>query len=344
MNPHIPSIPARYYLRLLPLLLEREMDLTELFQLLGTDLSSYVQQEDAKLSLAQIETLVSYLLKFPENRDLAFELGRSLKLNAHYLVGYALLSCENVMQALGVMSQYFSLIMPNFRLKVTELTNVVVLDIHPLQAMSTLTLNFHLEAIAVGFCSSFAELLNQNVKPYDIHLSVFQPTYVQALQQLKPAQFHFGTLIRPSIKIFIQADNLETKLPKADAFSLNILEQQCREQLKQISLDGEIIDWISMMLREASPPPSFEDCAQMLNVSSKTLQRYLKKQDANFNTIRKQVILSRAKHLLMHTNKSITEISFELGYSTAANFCRTFKAELGTTPQMYRLNSMPKIS
>lgn len=53
------------------------MDLTELFQLLGTDLSSYVQQEDAKLSLAQIETLVSYLLKFPENRDLAFELGRS---------------------------------------------------------------------------------------------------------------------------------------------------------------------------------------------------------------------------------------------------------------------------
>ena len=132
MNPHIPSIPARYYLRLLPLLLEREMDLTELFQLLGTDLSSYVQQEDAKLSLAQIETLVSYLLKFAENRDLAFELGRSLKLNAHYLVGYALLSCENVMQALGVMSQYFSLIMPNFRLKVTELTNVVVLDIHPL--------------------------------------------------------------------------------------------------------------------------------------------------------------------------------------------------------------------
>jgi len=46
----------------------------------------------------------------------------------------------------------------------------------------------------------------------------------------------------------------------------------------------------------------------------------------------------------MHTNKSITEISFELGYSTTANFCRTFKAELGTTPQMYRLNSTPKIS
>ena len=155
MNPHIPSIPARYYLRLLPLLLEREMDLTELFQLLGTDLSSYVQQEDAKLSLAQIETLVSYLLKFPENRDLAFELGRSLKLSAHHLVGYALLSCENVMQALGVMSQYFSLIMPNFRLKVTELTNVVVLDIHPAASHEHAHIEFSFRSHCSGFLQQF---------------------------------------------------------------------------------------------------------------------------------------------------------------------------------------------
>ncbi len=75
-----------------------------------------------------------------------------------------------------------------------------------------------------------------------------------------------------------------------------------------------------MMLREASPRLVLKTCAQMLNVSSKTLQRYLKKQDANFNTIRKQVILSRAEHLLMHTNKSITEIHFRAGLLHGSEF------------------------
>ncbi|OJJ19262.1 hypothetical protein BKI52_20840 [marine bacterium AO1-C] len=61
---------------------------------------------------------------------------------------------------------------------------------------------------------------------------------------------------------------------------------------------------------------------------------------AIFNTSVRQYLkgyrLKTAKYFLKYTDKSIEEISQEVGYAYSNNFSATFKAEFGKTPQKYR--------
>ena len=46
--------------------------------------------------------------------------------------------------------------------------------------------------------------------------------------------------------------------------------------------------------------------------------------------------LIEARHLLIDTNKSVSEIGFELGYSEKSYFTRVFRKKTGLTPSMFR--------
>jgi AraC-like DNA-binding protein len=46
--------------------------------------------------------------------------------------------------------------------------------------------------------------------------------------------------------------------------------------------------------------------------------------------------IQRAKHLLRHTHKSITEIAFDVGFSSSSYFGRIFRRETGMSPSKYR--------
>lgn len=48
------------------------------------------------------------------------------------------------------------------------------------------------------------------------------------------------------------------------------------------------------------------------------------------------VRIDRAKHLLLATDQSCTEICFEVGYNNQSYFTRTFKAVVGMTPRQFR--------
>jgi AraC-like DNA-binding protein len=46
--------------------------------------------------------------------------------------------------------------------------------------------------------------------------------------------------------------------------------------------------------------------------------------------------LIEAKHLLLSTDKSVSEIGFELGYKEKSYFTNVFKKKLGLTPTEFR--------
>ena len=336
MNKNIPLIPARYYLRLLDLLNQRNIPLSEIMQNSGLDANMFIQIEDAKLSIQQIEQFIEFCLKYPQNSDLAFELGSLLKLSSHSLVGYGVLTSQTAEQAIQLVAQYFKLIIPNFQLVVKKEQHILWLIFEPTMQMTHLTLNFHLEAITIAFYHNLIEILGAHLPHYHIYTSLHEPRHLEKYQKLHKAQFHFSTLNTPSIQFALPKEVLLTNLPMADEFSLKMVEQRCQELLKQLSNSGEIAAWLRMMLREAYQLPSLSDCAKILNISTKTLQRYLKKQNADFQHIRMQVLMERAKYMLEETDKTITDIADELGYATTTNFGRTFKQQTKMTPLAYR--------
>lgn len=86
---------------------------------------------------------------------------------------------------------------------------------------------------------------------------------------------------------------------------------------------------------------SIESTAQALDTSVRSLQRALNRDGTEFRTLTNAVRMQRAKELLKGTRASITEISTGLGYSTPANFARTFRKATGLTPQEFRRFGAP---
>lgn len=79
------------------------------------------------------------------------------------------------------------------------------------------------------------------------------------------------------------------------------------------------------------------DYASLLNISAGYLSEVVKVQSGRpaIKHIHDRLILE-ARRVLFHTNHSLKEISFDLGFSDASYFNRFFKRETGITPADYR--------
>ena len=333
----IPLIPVRYYLRLIELVASRDSSTQTLLDEFNIDLQKFLAEPDLKVSVEQVEKFVHYCLRNPANHDLAFELGHSLHLSAHSLVGYAILTCDSIEHAITLVTRYFSLIMPSFKAAIRyNQQNQLELLIVPELVMEPLTLNFHVEAIAVALYNNINELINNSLTSYHIFLSIPAPLHVQKFKRLTNATFHFNALHSTGLKLILGQDVLNHKLPLADEMTLKAVELRCQEQMKEITESQGFPEWIEKLLMNAYQLPTLAECAGLLHVSTKTLQRQLRKKNTDFNTIKKQVIVLRAKQRLAASTDSITQIAYELGYSSSSNFARSFKALVGTSPENYR--------
>lgn len=79
------------------------------------------------------------------------------------------------------------------------------------------------------------------------------------------------------------------------------------------------------------------DYASLLNISAGHLSEIVKNQSGKpaIKHIHERLVLE-ARRLLFHTNHSLKEIAFELGFSDASYFNRFFKREAALTPAAYR--------
>ena len=84
---------------------------------------------------------------------------------------------------------------------------------------------------------------------------------------------------------------------------------------------------------------TLSDAAGFLNLSPRTLQRKLKKEAISYQELHHAVIMEKAHHLLCHSDKSISEITEELGYTNNSSFFRGFKRFYKKSPSEYRQHS-----
>ncbi len=83
--------------------------------------------------------------------------------------------------------------------------------------------------------------------------------------------------------------------------------------------------------------------AKMLNKSPKTLSSLFKKySDKTALTFINERILLEAKRLLLYSDKTSEEISYELGYKESGHFSKFFKNQVGKTPIEFRKTARSK--
>ena len=83
--------------------------------------------------------------------------------------------------------------------------------------------------------------------------------------------------------------------------------------------------------------PSIEQLANSLSISQRYLSDTLKKETGKTATEHLQFFLiDEAKDILLHPNKSVSEVAYELGFEYPQYFSRLFKKKVGLSPSEYR--------
>lgn len=105
-------------------------------------------------------------------------------------------------------------------------------------------------------------------------------------------------------------------------------EQKLAQRITQIN------DYIQSNYAQ---PISLQSLAEHLHLSEGYLSRYFKTSFCmNFTDYLKQVRLSNALEELLYTDRNITMIAYDNGFSSVSFFNRIFKAEYGKTPSSFR--------
>ncbi len=83
--------------------------------------------------------------------------------------------------------------------------------------------------------------------------------------------------------------------------------------------------------------PSIEQIASELSVSKRYLSDTLKKETGKTTTEHLHLhLIDEAKNILLHPNKTVSEVAYELGFEYPAYFSRLFKKKEGISPSEYR--------
>ncbi len=91
-----------------------------------------------------------------------------------------------------------------------------------------------------------------------------------------------------------------------------------------------------MVLMEAENcQPRLGELASILNITARTLDRYLRKEGCTFRELAVNIRNVRACALLRQGGYAISQIAYRLDYSDLANFSHACKAANGCSPSAF---------
>lgn len=192
---------------------------------------------------------------------------------------------------------------------------------------------------AVGvFLSVFRQYLGKEWVPKRLLIDTSKPVGGNWADEVFGCPVHWD---QSALGIVFSSDVLE--VPARDRNAVATIEDIARERAggPPISLSEKVAAVVRLQLDEGAV--SAERAARNLDIGVRSLQRALSADGCTFRNIVNATRIERAKELLRHGGIPISSIAFDLGYSTANNFSRAFKAQAGLSPSQYLLTSRGEV-
>ena len=327
------GMPARYVAELLDFLESTGID--RMAVLRAARIRS-IEAPGALVTPRQLEALLRAAEQASGRVDLGFELGRRLDPTSHDILGFALLTSPTFGHMLRLAVSYQRLIQPVFALRLQRRAGRVELTYMPAVALPPRSMRVLQEAIVVSNHFSFQSTLRGKLPPYDVWLSIEPPPHAERYRELSPARVHFGESV-PGVRISLNAALLDTPLAMANPRATKAAEERCKAMLRQTYARRRWSEWCRMMVRESvDSQPTIEQLAGFVNISARTLARYLDAESTSFRELSLQVRTERARQMLAEGTLSVTQIAYRLGYGDVASFVRSFRSRTGRTPGSLR--------
>ncbi|MCF8198750.1 MAG: AraC family transcriptional regulator [Sulfuritalea sp.] len=294
----------------------------------------------ARLPLADLVTLFESALTLSGRRDLVLEFGRQVRPDTFDVLGYALMTCRNLGEAIGLVPLYGRVVFDSGYSETrfsreganVKMTWVVLpeatqagLPYSELLTESLIASWFRLGRWIAGTDMPLVEARFRHAAPED---TVPFETFFDC-----PVRFAAG-----ENALLFSSDLLALPLVRADA-ELNLaMRDEARKVIDRQDLGEDIGGQVRQMLVPLMPKceASLKCVASGLGLTPRTLQRRLASAEFSFQTLLDATRRELAQVYLRDPALSALDVALLLGYAEQSSFTRAFKSWFGQTPTAYR--------
>jgi AraC-like DNA-binding protein len=282
-------------------------------------------QVAARQELAVVANLVKALGDPP---GLGLAAGARYRIGTFGIFGYACITSptlrEAVRFALGHLELSFTFCLPRVRVDGTALT--LELD---LAGVPAAVHRFLVERDLAAIYTVLTDMLDTPIPVLDLALPFPDPG-------VDGYAATFGRTPRfdaPGALARFPADRLDAPLPQANAVTVALCEQQCRELVAQRRARTGVAEQVrAQLVSVGGAPRSIAQVAGALALSERTLRRRLAGEGTSYRALLDEVRDALALELLAAGGLSVEDVAIRLGYAEASSFIAAFKRWHGQTP------------
>lgn len=266
------------------------------------------------------------------NPAIGLLLGTETKTERFHPVGLAALSTENFGAAVEQMARYKQLTCPEEILQEK--------DDEEWSIQFRWLLADEIEPPVLNDCC-FAWVLSIARHGTGKRLSPLRVEFVQPRPHAKTMERHFGCRVicgAPRNTIVFRAADAQRPFVTRNAELLGMLAPQFEEELKQQSGDANFAERVRGAIQQklTGRRPTIEDIADVLHVSSRSLQRRLQDEGSSFQRVLEEARRQLARHYLNNSVLELNEAAYLLGYEDGNSFVRAFRTWEGVPPARWR--------
>ncbi|WFC60609.1 AraC family transcriptional regulator [Pseudomonas sp. REST10] len=297
-----------------------------------------LNQRDQRIAASAYLTLLGEGMRLSDDPCLGLHLGESVRPGYYGVLGYLIMSCATLADALHRQARYASLV-GNLGLVLLEdepprqgCEPLVAHSWQPLLAQQQRQLS---EETLAGWVSFGRWISGLDIAPTEVRF-----------QHSAPADTREHERIFRCPVLFDQADNalvfpkrlLAVPLGQADAQVRGMLDAYADRLLSELNQGNSVLDRARVELARQLPErgPDLEGIAAALALSPRTLQRRLREGGLSFSQLvdetRQQLVL----HYLRDPALELAEVAFLVGFSEPGSLARAFRRWTGQSPGEYR--------
>lgn len=293
--------------------------------------------EDLRLESRQPISILLMTLRELENRsgnpDIGLLLGEKLDPSCFGVLGYLVMTCDNIKAALPLIHKYQQLVIDCGTTMVTHDLNTATLAWSP----TSKELQYR----------PLIDLIFAAIRQFSFwSAGILQPVSHASFQYAQPADVTvhkriFGdnlTFNAPINSLEHPTDWLHIPLKTANPTLYPMVLMQCEQLMKLLQQDRSHVGNVKQLLMDMLPQGqgNLERVAEQLHMSPRTLQRHLSQQNLNFQDLLRDARMELARFYLLHSQLALSTVAEKLGYTDVSSFSHAVKTHTGKTPRDWR--------
>jgi len=292
------------------------------------------EQAAALEGMLRMETAV----KLSGDDSLFLKVGQQVGIESYNTLGFALMSCANLRDAITLLLRYdklfFQPIWTPYKTDGGLLLRINLETGSPKQQQLFTELAFSM------LSKTSSALYRGRVEGAEIHLAYPAPAHKDYYQKAILAEISFN---REFSQLYVPDSALDIPVRTANISEHIVFKQQCEEMLRSLNEVGETTSALRrVLIQSAGDFPDIAQVADHLHVSERTLRRRLKNEATSFRDILDEIRNLLAREYLVKTSLTVAEIAHLLDFSEAVHFRRAFVRWNSITPGDYRQTQTPE--